>query len=108
MTILEKPEDYDASLRVVDQTWAEVPLPILAFTAMPNHWHFVVRPSSDEQVSEFFRRLTVTHTMRWHAHYGTGAEGARSFTASFAVLQRETDRSIRRFASFLSGCLWKR
>ena len=75
MTILEKPEDYDAFLRVVDQTWAEVPLPILAFTAMPNHWHFVVRPSSDEQVSEFFRRLTVTHTMRWHAHYGTGGTG---------------------------------
>ena len=49
MTILEKPEDYDAFLRVVDQTWADVPLPILAFTAMPNHWHFVVRPSSDEQ-----------------------------------------------------------
>ena len=28
-------------------------------------------------------------------------EGARSFTAEFAVLQRGTDRSIRRFASFL-------
>ncbi|MDA0590566.1 MAG: WD40 repeat domain-containing protein, partial [Planctomycetota bacterium] len=30
-------------------------------------------------------------------------EGARSFTAEFAVLRRGTDRSIRRFASFLSG-----
>ena len=28
-------------------------------------------------------------------------EGARSFTAEFAVLRRGTDRSIRRFASFL-------
>ena len=34
---------------------------------MPNHWHFVVRPTADDQVSEFFRRLTVMHTMRWHA-----------------------------------------
>jgi len=75
MTIFEKPDDFDAFLRVLNETWAEVPLPILAFTAMPNHWHFVVRPTSDDQVSEFFRRLTVTHTMRWHAHYCTGGTG---------------------------------
>jgi transposase len=35
------------------------------------------------------------------------AEGARSFTVEFAVLRRGTDRSIRRFASFLSGCPWR-
>jgi hypothetical protein len=34
-------------------------------------------------------------------------EGARSFTVEFAVLRRGTDRSIRRFASFLSGCPWR-
>jgi REP-associated tyrosine transposase len=43
--------------------------------AMPNHWHFVVRPATDDQVSEFFRRLTVMHTMRYHAHYKTGGTG---------------------------------
>ncbi len=42
---------------------------------MPNHWHFVVQPTDDKQVSEFFRRLTVTHTMRWHAHYKTSGSG---------------------------------
>lgn len=40
---------------------------------MPNHWHFVVRPESDSQLSEFFRWLT--HTMRWHAHYHTEGTG---------------------------------
>ena len=75
MTIFEKPPDYDAFLPVLDETWAEIPLPILGFSGMPNHWHFVVRPASDGQVSEFFRRLTVTHTMRWHAHYSTGGTG---------------------------------
>ena len=49
-----------------------IPLPILAFAAIPNHWHFVVRLVSDDQVGEFFVRLTVTHTMRWHAHDRTG------------------------------------
>jgi putative transposase len=62
-------------MRVLDETWQIVPLPIFAMVAMPNHWHFVVRPESSDQVSEFFRRLTVMHTMRWHAHYKTGGTG---------------------------------
>lgn len=75
LTIFEKPEDYDAFLRVLDETWEQVALPIFSMVLMPNHWHFVVRPTADDQVSTFFRRLTVTHTMRWHAHYRTGGTG---------------------------------
>ena len=55
LTIFEKPEDYAAFMRVLDETWQIVPLPISAMVAMPNHWHFVVRPESPDQVSEFFR-----------------------------------------------------
>jgi REP element-mobilizing transposase RayT len=51
-------------MRVVRETWQLVPLPIYAMVAMPNHWHVVVRPQTADQVSEFFRRLTVMHTMR--------------------------------------------
>jgi REP element-mobilizing transposase RayT len=75
LTMFEKPEDYDAFLAVVQETWQEVRLPIFAMVVMPNHWHFVVRPDSEDQVSAFFRRLAVTHTMRWHAHCRTGGTG---------------------------------
>jgi putative transposase len=75
LQIFEKPEDYDAFMRVLDESWQVVPLPIFAMVVMPNHWHFVVQPTDDHQVSEFFRRLTVTHTMRWHSHYHTGGTG---------------------------------
>ena len=30
-----------------------------------NHWHFVVWPTTDTQVTEFFRWLTNTHAVRW-------------------------------------------
>jgi putative transposase len=42
---------------------------------MPNHWHFVVRPKTKNQVTDFFRWLTNTHTMRWHAHHHTEGTG---------------------------------
>ena len=54
--------------------------------------------------------VTPDTILRWHrelvANEVGPPEGARSFTAEFAVLRRGTDRSIRRFASFLSGCQW--
>ena len=51
------------------------PVEILAYCVMPNHWHFVVRPTRDDQLTDFFRWLAHTHTMRWHAHYHTAGPG---------------------------------
>jgi putative transposase len=35
----------------------------------------VVRPKNKQQVTRFFRWLTNTHTMRWHAHHHTEGTG---------------------------------
>jgi len=42
---------------------------------MPNHWHLVLWPREDGELSEFLRWLTVTHTQRWHAHRHTAGTG---------------------------------
>ncbi len=55
-----------------------VPVRLLSFCLMPNHWHLVLWPKRghDEDLSEFMRWLTVTHTQRWHAAHGTSGSGA--------------------------------
>ena len=35
----------------------------------------VKRSGADGELSEFMRRLTVTHAMRWHAHRGSAGSG---------------------------------
>jgi len=75
LTLFEKAADYRAFEGVMLEAHARAPLPILGFCLMPNHWHFVVRPQHDEQVTDFFRWLTHTHTMRWHAHHRTSGTG---------------------------------
>jgi len=75
LTLFEKEEDYAAFERVLAEAHALVPLPILSYCLMPNHWHFVVRPRTDDELSGFFRWLTHTHVMRWHAHYHTEGTG---------------------------------
>jgi putative transposase len=75
--LFRKEGDFAAFERVIQEAFERVPLRILGYTLMGNHWHFVVWPRQrqDEQVSEFFRWLTVTHSQRWHAHYGTSGMG---------------------------------
>ena len=75
LTLFEKDGDYEAFERVLEEAHARIPLRILDYAVMPNHWHFVVWPQTDEEVSEFFQWLTVTHSMRWHAHYHTSGTG---------------------------------
>lgn len=48
---------------------------LFAFELMPNHWHLVLRPLKDGEMSRFLRWVTGTHTMRLHAHYHTSGEG---------------------------------
>ena len=69
-------------------------LPIFSYIVMPNHWHFVVQPKIDTQVTEFFRWLTRTHTMRWHAHYHTEGTG-HLYQGRFKTFPIEEDNHLR-------------
>jgi len=75
LPLFEKVGDYEAFERVLEEAFEREGLPIFSYCVMPNHWHFVVRPETDQQVSDFLRWLTHTHTMRWHAHHHTEGTG---------------------------------
>jgi putative transposase len=48
---------------------------LLDFTIMPNHWHMILLPDQDLQLSRFMHWLTMTHTQRWHAARGSTGTG---------------------------------
>jgi putative transposase len=75
LPLFEKPGDYDAFERVLMLAHEKFPLHIFAYALMPNHWHFVLQPRHDGELTDFCRWLTHTHTMRWHAHYHTSGTG---------------------------------
>ena len=67
--------DYAAFQRILEEARQRVPMRLLSFCLMPNHWHLVLWPVGDDDLSEYMRWLTVTHTQRYHAYHETSGTG---------------------------------
>ncbi|HET6248959.1 MAG TPA: transposase, partial [Tepidisphaeraceae bacterium] len=70
-----KDGDYLAFLKLLAEVRETVPIDLLAYCLMPNHWHLVLRPSGDGDLSKFMLRLTTAHVRRHYAHYHDSAGG---------------------------------
>lgn len=73
--IFERDRDYLAFERVLAEVQERVPMRILAWCVMPNHWHLLLWPHQDGDLSNYMRLVTLTHTQRVHAFrnsMGTG------------------------------------
>src|SRR5690242_13245593 len=75
LPLFDKAADFAAFEQVMLEAHERFPIEILAYAVMPNHWHFVLRPTKSNQLTDFLRWLTHTHTMRWHAHYHSAGTG---------------------------------
>ena len=75
MRLFRKDEDFEAFRRVMVEAYRRHPLGILAYCILSNHWHFVVWPNADGQVTDYFRWLAHTHAMRWRVAHRTVGYG---------------------------------
>jgi len=108
-TLFERVEDYEAFERTLVEAHARLPVGMLAYCVMPNHWHMILRPRADGDLSEFMRWLTVTHTNRWHAAHGTTGTGHvyQGRFRSFPVEARRPTAAERRHGVIDAGSsLW--
>ena len=68
-------DDFAAFQRVVVEAHRRHPIRVLSYCVLSNHWHFVVWPEEDGQVTAFFRWLAHTHAMRWRVAHRTVGYG---------------------------------
>jgi putative transposase len=67
--------DYLAFAKVLNQAREKAECRLLSFCIMPNHWHLVLWPKGDDDLSDYMHWLTVTHTQRWHSFHNTTGTG---------------------------------
>ena len=73
--IFLKEGDYIAFEKILGEALERFQIELLSYQLMPNHYHLVLRPLLDGELSRFMKWVGGTHTMRYHAHYHTGGYG---------------------------------
>jgi putative transposase len=73
--IFRRRTDFEAFERVLNEACERVGMRILAYCLMPNHWHLVLWPRRDGDLSDFIGWVTLTHTQRWHAFHRSAGTG---------------------------------
>jgi putative transposase len=67
--VFHKDGDYAAFLRLLREAQQRIPVQLLAYCLMPNHFHLAVRPAGDRDLSRFMQWLLTAHVRRYHRHY---------------------------------------
>lgn len=99
-TLFHKDADYQAFERVLEEAKIKHPLRIYSYTIMPNHWHLILCPYQDGDISKFMRWLTLTHTNRWHAHYHNIGSG-HLYQGRFKSFPVESDQYFIQLCKYI-------
>lgn len=89
-TLFSKESDYLAFENVLAETLRIRPMRVCAYCVMPNHWHFVLWPERDGELSAFLQQLTNTHVKRWKAHRHEVGDG-HLYQGRFKCFPVQTD-----------------
>jgi len=73
--IFDDDKDYKQFEGILKEAVDKYNMRLLAYCIMPNHWHLVLHPKKDGDLSFFMGWLTNTHTRRWHTEKGTVGQG---------------------------------
>lgn len=103
MELFRNDADYAAFQRVLVQSLDLSPIRLCGYCLMPTHWHLVLWPSREGELSRFMQRLTITHVRRWLEHRHRVGQGSvyqgryKSFPvqddAHFSTLMRYIHRN---------------
>ena len=68
-TVFHEEADCDAFVKLLNEANEHVPMRLLAFCLMPNHFHLALWPREDGQLSDYMAWLLTAHVRRYHNHY---------------------------------------
>lgn len=70
-TVFHEPGDFRAFLAAIGEAVERLDPRIIGYCVMPNHFHLVLWPKGDGDMSRFMQWLLTAHVRRYHAIHGT-------------------------------------
>lgn len=83
--------EYLAFKHLLAKALRKVPIRLLGYCLMPNHWHFVLWPRTDLELTQFVQRLASTHARALRKWRGTERKGA-VYQSRYSASRIDTER----------------
>jgi putative transposase len=95
--VFHKPADYDAFINTIVDARARLPVDILGFCLMPNHFHLVIRTHADGDLGRWMQWVLTAHARRYHSHYNTTGHVWQGRFKAFPIQEDEHLLAVLRY-----------
>ena len=100
--LFESPHEYFDFQLLLWQARERTPVRILAYCLMPNHWHLLLWPRAEGDLSAFMKWLATTHATRWNRVRRLTGRGA-VYQSRFKSVPVEDERHLLRVWRYIEG-----
>lgn len=69
--VFHEDDDYNDFVELMAASCQRLPMRVLAYSLMPDHFHLVLWPRRDGDLSRWMQWLMTSHVRRYHGHYGS-------------------------------------
>jgi putative transposase len=96
-TVFHKDEDYAAFVKLMADAQDRLPMRLVAYCLLPNHFHLVLWPLADGDLSRWMQWLLTAHVRRYHRHYGSSGHVWQGRFKAFPIQQDDHLLSVLRY-----------
>lgn len=95
--IFHEDGDYESFLIALAHADDQLRVPVLAYCLMPNHFHLVVRPENDGDLSRWMHWLLNAFVRRYHKHHESSGHIWQDRFKSFPIEEDEHLLTVLRY-----------
>ena len=95
--MFHKKEDYAAFLDLMEEAGERLPMRLLAWCLIPNHFHLVLWPHGDGDLSRWMQWLMTSHVRRYHRHYHSSGHVWQGRFKAFPIEEDEHLWTVLRY-----------
>lgn len=95
--VFHKPGDFAAFLKLIGDASERLPMRLLGYCVMDNHFHLVLWPHEDGDLSRWMQWLMTAHVRRYHRHYKSSGHVWQGRFKAFPIQQDEHLLTVLRY-----------
>jgi len=95
--VFHKDEDFDAFVKLIGEASERLPMRVLSYCIMTNHFHLALWPHEDGDLSRWMQWFLTSHVRRYHRHYGGSGHVWQGRFKAFPIQRNEHLCTVLRY-----------